>query len=44
MLGTFCADEYGLERCVAERVMDQAFALVHVMGTTRSGAAMAPSQ
>ncbi|MDX3747561.1 hypothetical protein [Streptomyces sp. AK08-02] len=44
MLATFCADEYGLERCVAERVVDQALALVHVMGTTRSGALMAPSQ
>lgn len=44
MLAAFCAAEYGLERCVADRVMDQALALVHVMGTTRSGAAMAPSQ
>ncbi|MEW2121818.1 hypothetical protein AB0945_43230 [Streptomyces sp. NPDC005474] len=44
MLGTFCADDYGLERYVAERVMDQALALVHAMGTTRSGAAMAPFQ
>ena len=44
MLAAFCADEYGLERCVADRVVDQALALVHVMGTTRSGAAMAPSQ
>ncbi|WP_432158898.1 hypothetical protein [Streptomyces sp. bgisy153] len=44
MLATFCADEYGLERCVADQVMDQALALVYVMGTTQSGADMAPSQ
>ncbi|WP_399885490.1 hypothetical protein ACGH7X_14805 [Streptomyces sp. BBFR51] len=44
MLATFCADEYGLERCVADRVMDQALALTYVMGTTHSGADMAPSQ
>lgn len=43
-LAAFCADEYGLERCVADRVLDQALALVYVMGTTRSGTAMAPSQ
>lgn len=24
MLASFCADEYGLERCVADRVIDQA--------------------
>ncbi|WP_416973914.1 hypothetical protein [Streptomyces sp. 4F14] len=46
MLAAFCADEYGLERALAERVVDQALALalVHVMGTTRAGADMAPSQ
>ncbi|MCT9081452.1 glycine-rich domain-containing protein [Streptomyces fulvoviolaceus] len=44
ILAAFCADEYGFERCVADRVLDQALALVHVMGTTRSGATMAPSQ
>ncbi|MFE5921005.1 hypothetical protein [Streptomyces sp. NPDC056468] len=44
MLAAFCADEYGLERCVADRVVDQALALVHVMGSTGEGAAMAPSE
>ncbi|KUO18447.1 glycine-rich domain-containing protein [Streptomyces dysideae] len=44
MLAAFCADEYGLERCVADRVVDQALALVYVMGTTGEGATMAPSQ
>lgn len=39
----FCAEEYGLERCVAERIQDQAIALCWVMGTTRSGDVMAPS-
>ncbi|HEY8985365.1 MAG TPA: hypothetical protein VIU15_38050 [Streptomyces sp.] len=43
MLAGFCASEYGLERGRAERVVDQALALVHVMGTTRAGAEMAPS-
>ncbi|WP_405583244.1 hypothetical protein [Streptomyces sp. NBC_01092] len=43
-LAAFCADEYGLERCAADRVVDQALALVYVMGTTGEGAAMAPSQ
>ncbi|MFJ6634044.1 hypothetical protein ACIQMR_22045 [Streptomyces sp. NPDC091376] len=42
-LVAFCADEYGLERVVAERVQDQAIALLYVMGTTRSGDTMAPS-
>lgn len=42
-LVSFCADEYGQEQCVAERVMDQALALLWVMGTTKSGATMAPS-
>ncbi|MFE2966156.1 hypothetical protein ACFXKC_21285 [Streptomyces sp. NPDC059340] len=44
MLAAFCADEYGLERCVADRIVDQALALVYVMGSTGEGAAMAPSQ
>ncbi|WP_217566683.1 hypothetical protein [Streptomyces sp. GbtcB7] len=44
MLAAFCAAEYGLERCVADRVVDQALTLVYVMGTTGEGAAMAPSQ
>ncbi|MEU2154746.1 hypothetical protein ABZ532_06945 [Streptomyces sp. NPDC019396] len=39
----FCAQEYGLERCVAERIQDQAIALCWVTGTTRSGNTMAPS-
>ncbi|MEV6947054.1 hypothetical protein AB0N07_34855 [Streptomyces sp. NPDC051172] len=44
MLAAFCADEYGLERGVADRVTDQALALVYVMGSTGEGATMAPSQ
>lgn len=44
ILAAFCADEYGLERSVADRVVDQALALVYVMGSTGEGAAMAPSQ
>ncbi|MFE2421489.1 hypothetical protein [Streptomyces hokutonensis] len=44
MLAAFCADEYGLERAVADRVVDQALALVFVMGSTGEGASMAPSQ
>jgi hypothetical protein len=43
-LAAFCADEYGLERCVADRVVDQALALVFVMGSSSDGASMAPSQ
>ncbi|WP_033286072.1 hypothetical protein [Streptomyces sp. NRRL F-525] len=43
-LAAFCADEYGLERAVADRVVDQALALVFVMGSTGEGASMAPSQ
>ncbi|MEU5427581.1 hypothetical protein AB0H73_18530 [Streptomyces olivoreticuli] len=42
-LADFCADEYGQERCVAERIMDEALALLWVMGTTQSGNTMAPS-
>ena len=44
MLAAFCADEYRLDRPLAERVLDQALVLVHVMGTTRAGAEMAPSR
>ena len=44
MLASFCADEYGLERTVADRVVDQALALVFVMGSTGEGASMGPSQ
>ncbi|MEU6257807.1 hypothetical protein [Streptomyces sp. NPDC047043] len=44
MLAAFCADEYGLEPQAADRIVDQALALVHVMGSTGEGAAMAPSQ
>ncbi|UUN27043.1 hypothetical protein [Streptomyces sp. FIT100] len=40
----FCAQEYGLERLVAEQVQDQAIAMCYVMGTTNSGALMAPSE
>ncbi len=40
----FCAKEYGLERSVAERIQDQAIALCYVMGVTRSGDTMAPSE
>ncbi|MEH0544617.1 hypothetical protein QA802_16445 [Streptomyces sp. B21-105] len=43
-LAAFCADEYGLERCVADRVIDQALALVFVMGSSGDGARMAPSR
>lgn len=39
----FCSEEYGQERCVAERVMDQALAMCYTMGVTRSGDTMAPS-
>ncbi|MFD9566559.1 glycine-rich domain-containing protein [Streptomyces sp. NPDC059994] len=39
----FCADEYGLERGVADRVMDQAVAFLWVVGTTRA-TDMAPSK
>ncbi|MBO4258052.1 hypothetical protein [Streptomyces griseorubiginosus] len=43
MLAAFCADEYALDRATADRVVDQALALVHVMGSTGAGASMAPS-
>jgi hypothetical protein len=44
MLAEFCADEYGAEQIVADRIIDQALALVYVMGTTKAGDVMAPSQ
>ncbi len=44
MLAAFCADEYGLERGVADSVVDQALALVYVMGSTGKGSTMAPSE
>ncbi|MFI6356984.1 hypothetical protein ACIBJF_30990 [Streptomyces sp. NPDC050743] len=44
MLADFCAEEYGLEQGVADRIIDQALALTYVMGTTRAGDVMAPSQ
>ncbi|MFI2345741.1 hypothetical protein ACH492_01480 [Streptomyces sp. NPDC019443] len=40
----FCAEEYGLERVVAEQIQDQAIAMCYVMGTTRAGDTMAPSK
>ncbi|MCZ4607253.1 hypothetical protein O3S80_26525 [Streptomyces sp. Lzd4kr] len=43
-LAAFCADEYGLERTVADRIVDQALALVFVMGSTGEGTSMAPSE
>lgn len=43
-LAAFCAAEYGLERALADRVVDQALALVYVMGVTGEGARMAPSR
>ncbi|MDQ0943251.1 hypothetical protein [Streptomyces sp. V1I1] len=41
-LADFCADEYGLERGVAERVMDEGLAFLDVMG--RTGEALSPSK
>ncbi|MER7000097.1 hypothetical protein [Streptomyces sp. NPDC000410] len=41
-LTDFCAEEYGLEKCVAERVMDQGLAFLDVMG--RTGEGLSPSQ
>ncbi|UQA93821.1 glycine-rich domain-containing protein [Streptomyces halobius] len=40
----FCADEYGLERCVAERIQNEAIAMCYVMGITKAGDEMAPSK
>ncbi|MFD3803582.1 glycine-rich domain-containing protein [Streptomyces sp. NPDC058619] len=42
-LAAFCADEYGLERVVADRVMDQAIAFVYVLGSQKAYD-MAPSE
>lgn len=42
-LAAFCAAEYGLERGVADRVMDQALAFLKVMGHARAFD-MAPSE
>ncbi|MFD3557802.1 hypothetical protein ACFWWA_37745 [Streptomyces goshikiensis] len=42
-LAAFCADEYGLERVVADRVMDQAIAFVYVLGSQQAYD-MAPSE
>jgi hypothetical protein len=44
MLAAFCADEYGLERGVADQIMSEAIAMIYVMGTTQSGDTMAPSK
>lgn len=41
-LTDFCAEEYGLERCVAERVMDQGLAFLDTMG--RTGESLSPSK
>ncbi|TQK44744.1 hypothetical protein FBY35_6268 [Streptomyces sp. SLBN-118] len=41
-LTDFCAEEYGLERSVAERVMDQGLAFLDVMGST--GETLSPSK
>ncbi|WP_327323742.1 hypothetical protein OG735_15410 [Streptomyces sp. NBC_01210] len=41
-LTDFCADEYGLERGVAERVMDEGLAFLDVMG--RTGESLSPSK
>ncbi|WP_030706540.1 glycine-rich domain-containing protein [Streptomyces sp. NRRL F-2580] len=42
-LAAFCADEYGMERVVADRVMDQAIAFVYVLGSEKAYD-LAPSQ
>ncbi|MEU2433058.1 hypothetical protein ABZ611_26810 [Streptomyces sp. NPDC007861] len=41
-LAEFCAEEYGLERAVAEQVMDQGLAFLDVMG--RTGEGLSPSK
>ncbi|MFE9446897.1 glycine-rich domain-containing protein [Streptomyces sp. NPDC006739] len=38
----FCAEEYGHERSIAERIMNEALAFIDVMGKTGEG--MSPSQ
>ncbi|MGV9311750.1 glycine-rich domain-containing protein [Streptomyces sp. NPDC003691] len=35
-LAAFCAEEYGMERVVADAVMDQAMAFVYVVGSERA--------
>ncbi|MFE0189080.1 glycine-rich domain-containing protein [Streptomyces sp. NPDC058989] len=40
----FCAEEYGLERCVAERIQSEAIAMCYVMGATQAGDVMTPSR
>ncbi|MFF6971609.1 MULTISPECIES: glycine-rich domain-containing protein [Streptomyces] len=35
-LAQFCADEYGVERLVAEKVIDQALSFVYVVGHERA--------
>ncbi|MGW0731429.1 glycine-rich domain-containing protein [Streptomyces sp. NPDC002851] len=40
----FCADEYGLEHSMADRIMDQGLAFLWVMGTTRTEDTLAPSK
>ncbi|WP_435897423.1 glycine-rich domain-containing protein [Streptomyces tsukubensis] len=42
-LAAFCADEYGLEPLVADRVVDQAIAFVYVLGSQKAFD-MAPSK
>lgn len=44
MLSAFCADEYKMPVEMAARVVDQALAMVYVMGVTQSGDTMAPSE
>ncbi|WP_405597985.1 hypothetical protein OG741_15055 [Streptomyces sp. NBC_01410] len=41
-LADFCAEEYGMERSVAERVMDEGLAFLDVMG--RTGESLSPSK
>ncbi|WP_063803451.1 MULTISPECIES: hypothetical protein [Streptomyces] len=40
----FCADEYGYERSMADRIMDQGLAFLWTMGTTRTEGILAPSK
>ncbi|MER5727803.1 hypothetical protein ABT084_05505 [Streptomyces sp. NPDC002138] len=42
-LAAFCADEYGLERVVADGVMDQAIAFVYIIGSQKAHD-LAPSE
>ncbi|MGW3194044.1 glycine-rich domain-containing protein [Streptomyces sp. NPDC001118] len=43
-LADFCAEEYGYERSMAERIMNEAITLCYVMGSTNAGDVMAPSK